>query len=803
MVGPGHQPSDRAVDPTGALGSLDQARTLLVSGCLDGAAKLAALALDGSPTRPGPRAAAELVAGQVMGMSGRPADARDYLVERAAKWVEGAPDVAALMHVEASIIALLRGDVTDCLAQAVRAHSLPGRPGASGPGACYAGVALLAAQVANGLTERSDQLASSTLRMVAAGIPTELPLLPVAAATALVRVAPQRSTAEVIDALDAALERDRAAALRPWTLALRALMEHRRCSWGLARSAAAESLELALDSGQHAVVPYARAALATAEAIIGPFDSCRRRCVELLGTSDMDIPVVRLAVLSALGLAEMGQGRMEEAVRWFEVLASGPGPVAKADPGLVMWAADLVEAYVYLGRRDRAAQVLERLEEHARATSNSRAGAAVIRCRALVSEAAGSADGSASAEELYQAALDLYRAPEWRFARARTELARGASLARRGDVVPALQAIGRAESIFVEIGAGGWAEQAACRRAALDTVAAGADMPFSGVAEVPDLEQDVVLAAALGATVADIAEGMLLTEGQARRVIRAAVDRLESAPRSDGGQATAPPLSEPGRYRIRMLGGFEIVDGVRTVKPPAGVAGMAVKLVALRGRVPTEELMDALWPDASGPAARQRLRSLLNRIRTSAGPLIERQGDWVALSANCDVDVRRFEEAARAATSPGSTGSAVPTASNGGPITLAALEVERRRLADDALEHYRGDLLPSDRYMDFTISARERLRRMYRAVVAAAVDAASSAGDVDRAVLLLEDVMASDPYDEESYTQAARVLERAGRRAEALSMLRRAESMLADLGLQLSPAGREIEARCRLARPGG
>lgn len=797
MVG---QSNAMAAGPLLPSDPLAEARRLLLHGWPSRASRIAE-ELTSAGESAWERAAGELVSAQVTAMTGRPRDAQAYLVHRSERWLSDVPAISAAMRVEASIIALLRGDSTECLAHAVQAQHMA--QAAGDRAAQLAGLALLGAQVANGLTDRSADLATMVQELLDVGIPAELPLLPVAAVTAVVRADISGRSVALLDRLHAAVRAESAAGLEPWLNTVRALLEHRRGDWEKAEALAGEALRGARSSGQQAVIPYATAIVAIADAVTGRTESCRRRCVEMLGTEAMAIPVVRLGVLSALGLLEMGESRMHEAVRWFEVLAGGPGPVAKADPGLVMWGPDLVEAYVGVGRHDRATAVLARLEAQARSAPSVRVQAAVARCRALISS------DREEAMRLFAEAIAGYHAPEFRFARGRMELARAERLARDGNTDAALAGLEEALRLFDEIGARGWARRA---RVGLDRLRPGQTLEPS--TSLIAMEERVVMAAALGGSVTDIAEGMFLSEEAARRLLRSAASKLagdapggedrgggrgegrgEGRPPTDAARtaaAAAPGLGSPGpgrssergsdkaRFSLELLGHFEITAEGVAVRPPVGVAGLAVKFVALKGKVTVEQLIDVLWPEAAPSAGRQRLRSLLNRVRTGIGPVIERRGDWVALSEGCRVDVHCFEHAARAATA-----------------SVEADPAERRRLAEAALGCYGGDLLPSDRYSDFTVSPRERLRRLYRSVVAVAVDAATRLGDVDRAVLLLEDVMGSEPYDEDAYTQAAEILERAGRRAEALSVMRRAESALAELGLPLSARARELATRCR------
>jgi predicted ATPase len=147
-----------------------------------------------------------------------------------------------------------------------------------------------------------------------------------------------------------------------------------------------------------------------------------------------------------------------------------------------------------------------------------------------------------------------------------------------------------------------------------------------------------------------------------------------------------------GRIAIRLLGGFEaFVDG-----RPADTgwrlrkARDLVKLLALAHghRSHREQVMDALWPDRQLAAAANNLNQVVHVARRVLGRgAILVQGELLELVA--DVDVDAFEDAAagaRRSRSPGAYAS--------------------------ALELYRGELLPENRYEDWCAERREYLARL-------------------------------------------------------------------------------------------
>ncbi|HEX5266626.1 MAG TPA: bacterial transcriptional activator domain-containing protein, partial [Acidimicrobiales bacterium] len=270
-----------------------------------------------------------------------------------------------------------------------------------------------------------------------------------------------------------------------------------------------------------------------------------------------------------------------------------------------------------------------------------------------------------------------------------------------------------------------------------------------GIATPDDLAGRMGELAAIGPSVSALTAGTVPGEGHAAR------------------QASGPA--------IRLLGPCEVVVGGAVVDCPAGLLGQALKRVALAGRLPIEELMEELWPGAAPGAGRQRLRTLLTRLRQVVGPLLMRDGDWIRLAPEVEVDTLRFEELAGAAEA-----------------AAAARDPQAGELAGRALKLYRGELLPTDRHLDFTSGRRERLRRRYLSMVTIAVDHVAP-GQVDRAVRLLEAAITEDPHEETLYIRAAALLATADRAGEAASFLRRARAALAELGVEPSSEAVELD----------
>ncbi|WP_448006787.1 alpha/beta fold hydrolase [Agromyces bauzanensis] len=204
-----------------------------------------------------------------------------------------------------------------------------------------------------------------------------------------------------------------------------------------------------------------------------------------------------------------------------------------------------------------------------------------------------------------------------------------------------------------------------------------------------------------------------------------------------------PPATTP-RVEVRMLGRFEVAVDGRTVDP-AGFArrdaAHLVKLLALTPghRLHREQVIDALWPDATPDSVANRLHKAAHFVRRATGShdAIVLEGDAVALFPHADltVDALEFEKAAGRVVSvlhPAMAGAAI----------------------DAALARYAGDLLPFDLYEDWTSAHRQRLQLLQRHLL--------------RRAGRFEQLVAIDPTDEDAHVAIMRARLDAGDRTGAL-----------------------------------
>jgi DNA-binding SARP family transcriptional activator len=229
---------------------------------------------------------------------------------------------------------------------------------------------------------------------------------------------------------------------------------------------------------------------------------------------------------------------------------------------------------------------------------------------------------------------------------------------------------------------------------------------------------------------------------------------------------------------LALLGRFELTEGGRPLALGSGQAAQLVKLVAVSGgRIHAERAIEALWPESDPAAGRNRLRTVLGRLREVARDLIERDGELLCLAAHVRVDLAKFQQASRQALALGS----------GDPAAAAAM-------ARSAIAQYRGDLLPHDLYEEWADTPRVQARGTMLELLDLCAAAAAERGDLVEARRMVERTIELAPYDDDRYLKVASILQEQGRRGAALSVLRRARSTLAELGVPLPVELREFEA---------
>jgi DNA-binding SARP family transcriptional activator len=227
---------------------------------------------------------------------------------------------------------------------------------------------------------------------------------------------------------------------------------------------------------------------------------------------------------------------------------------------------------------------------------------------------------------------------------------------------------------------------------------------------------------------------------------------------------------------IYLLGRFEVTRGERILQVSSWPRRKAVALLqrlALERRLLKEQAIEFLWPEVDPGSGANNLYRTLHSLRqtldTSLGPgtaeatLVFQNGVFTLMDT-VRVDVAEFCSLAQA----------------GDPVSLTT-----------ALHHYTGDLLPDDRYAEWTFSPRDALRSQQREIRLTLSSLARDAYEYNRAVALLTPLLAQDPADELVHRSLMQIYALAGRRHEALRQYRACVDALS-AELDVSPDSQTI-----------
>jgi DNA-binding CsgD family transcriptional regulator len=160
--------------------------------------------------------------------------------------------------------------------------------------------------------------------------------------------------------------------------------------------------------------------------------------------------ILRAYVGCVRGFLELGLGHSDRAIAALDELADLLGERPAADPAVLQWTPDLIEAYVRQGRTADADAALVAFERDAERSESRWARAAAGRCRGLLADD----DGF---QAPFEDALGAHDTP---FELAHTELCLGERLRRAGRRVQSRVHLRSALATFDRLGARPWAERA-------------------------------------------------------------------------------------------------------------------------------------------------------------------------------------------------------------------------------------------------------------------------------------------------------------------------------------------------------
>jgi DNA-binding SARP family transcriptional activator/tetratricopeptide (TPR) repeat protein len=229
--------------------------------------------------------------------------------------------------------------------------------------------------------------------------------------------------------------------------------------------------------------------------------------------------------------------------------------------------------------------------------------------------------------------------------------------------------------------------------------------------------------------------------------------------------------------RIYLLGRFEVTRGeqqLRATDWKRRKAAALLQRLALERRLLKDQAIEFLWPDTDPEAGANNLYRTLYALRQTLTDglgletpeaVFSFTDGLLLLNDDVSVDVEEFRRLLAGPSPPS---------------------------LQQALDLYRGDLLPDDLYSAWTQAPREGLRRARREASLTLAEQYRQLGQQGKAIALLTPLLADDPADEPVHRELMRLYALNGRRPEALRQYQSCVDALA-AELDLSPTA-ETEA---------
>ncbi|RPJ43272.1 MAG: hypothetical protein EHM21_11765, partial [Chloroflexi bacterium] len=223
--------------------------------------------------------------------------------------------------------------------------------------------------------------------------------------------------------------------------------------------------------------------------------------------------------------------------------------------------------------------------------------------------------------------------------------------------------------------------------------------------------------------------------------------------------------------RIQLLGEFAVTYGDRRIPAEQWKSRRASRLVKLLALTPghrlhRDQVIDTLWPESELAAAGNNFHQTLHGARRVLDPLapgcLRLEDGFLSLQGGIlpegeeqalGVDVEQFEAAVRVAEAAASA---------------AVKNCQDPEVYQDALSIYRGELLPEDRYEEFTLARRESVRKLYVNLLLDLANLYEARGEYPQGIEALLRLLQADRSHEGAHTELMRLYAFNGQRQQAL-----------------------------------
>ena len=249
-------------------------------------------------------------------------------------------------------------------------------------------------------------------------------------------------------------------------------------------------------------------------------------------------------------------------------------------------------------------------------------------------------------------------------------------------------------------------------------------------------------------------------------------EKSEREPATSAEAANAPfgqtPPDQPKHLHIRTFGGFHVCLEDETPISAKRWGGrrskLLLKAIVSHGgqEVPSDILMDELWPESPEKTARGNLKVTLHRLRKVLEPDLDadRGSSYVHLKDNrisldrrlCLTDVEEFTRCCKESARR-------ENASDSAKVL---------KLGERAVELYRGDFLPEDPYEPWVEIKRLALKEVYINLLFRMVEILRARGDMDDAARFCAKITEAEPCLERAARSLMEIYAASGRSAEAL-----------------------------------
>jgi DNA-binding SARP family transcriptional activator len=222
--------------------------------------------------------------------------------------------------------------------------------------------------------------------------------------------------------------------------------------------------------------------------------------------------------------------------------------------------------------------------------------------------------------------------------------------------------------------------------------------------------------------------------------------------------------------RIYLLGRFHVAVGAHPIDVSAWRrerAATLIKLLALapNHRLHREQVVETLWPDSAPGAGNNALhqviyvaRRILESHQSGANNHLQLHNEIVSLpsAGSLWIDAEVFET-----------------------VATRARRAHDPLAMQSALDLYRGDLLPDNRYEEWTVARRDALQRVYIETLLDLAEIQAENSQYGRAIAALRQALDTDPAHEEAHAGLMRIYALSGQRYSALRQYRVLQEALA------------------------